>query len=223
MNRNVTEYVNVEQGLLFSMRPALYLDGLEGGGVMCTEIISFDGTSLYNPIYNEGQNLVKETRRKAGIYCRDIDGDGEIEIPTQQLMPGYVDGRSENIMYMTQWKSYTNGGFEVKKRTFMNSNEGYVFEFPEHWIGTVSAKKTAESDDIIFFVYHGSLEDDSQEILRMKTVRRTELNQTLEREGYFEIASVGQLSYVARISSLAPEEYGISAEELIGRFSSIVS
>lgn len=223
MNRNVTEYVNVEQGLLFSMRPALYLDGLEGGGVMCTEIISFDGTSLYNPIYNEGQNLVKETRRKAGIYCRDIDGDGEIEIPTQELMPGYVDGRSENIMYMTQWKSYTNGGFEVKKRTFMNSNEGYVFEFPEHWIGTVSAKKTAESDDIIFFVYHGSLEDDSQEILRMKTVRRTELNQTLEHEGYFEIASVGQLSYVARISPLAPEEYGISAEELIGRFSSIVS
>ena len=224
MNRNVTEYVNVKQGLLFSMKPALYFDGLEGGGIMCTEIVSFDGKSLYNSIYNDGRNLVKETRRRAGIYCRDIDGDGEIEIPTQELMPGYVDGRSENIMYVTQWKSYTSGGeFEVKKKTFMNSNEGYVFELPEHWIGTVSAKKTTESDDVKFFVYQGSLEEDGQEILRMKTVRRTELDQTLERGGYFEIASVGQLSYVAKISASAPEEYRISEEDLIGRFSSIVS
>lgn len=225
MNRNVTEYVNVQEGLLLSMQPALYLDGLEGGGVMCTEIISYDGRSIYNPIYNDHQNLVKETRRKSGIYSRDIDGDGEVEIPTQTLMPGYVDGRAENAMYTTQWKSYEggNGGFQVKKNTFMNSQEGYIFELPESWEGQVTAKITAESDDVVFFLYQGNLEDDSQEILRMRTIKRTELNQVIGGGTYFEIASVGQLSYVARINSLAPEEYRMTQEELVQRFSSIVN
>lgn len=219
MNRNVTEYVSVSHNQ-FENVTSIYIDGLEGGSVMCTEVIVYRDGMISNPLLEAEQ--LETTQRAAGIYCRDIDLDGNVEIPTQEYMPGY-SASSREAFYVTGWKSYhpESQEFYLKTQTYLNSNDGYALELPEAWIGHVTAKLSADSTDVKFFVFQNSLDEDTQEIFRLKTVSRTKLSEELET-GYVEVASIGQLSYVAKIAEEVPEEYRISISTLKGMFISIV-
>ena len=61
-------------------------------------------TQFVNLLDNELLSLSESTLRPAqNIYCRDIDEDGLIEIPTVSTLPGYEDLLSEDIPFLTTY------------------------------------------------------------------------------------------------------------------------
>ena len=111
-----------------------------------TDVISAlaekDGTpKLVNLLDNELLSLSESTLRPAqNIYCRDIDGDGLIEIPTVSTLPGYEDLLSEDIPFLTTYNQLLpNEQLSPKQSGVINTQHRYMLRFPQRWIGQVSA------------------------------------------------------------------------------------
>lgn len=70
--------------MLKPMRVLIYADALcADGSSMVTEFIYWSDyyNSIISPFYSYSTGRTKETIRSSQVTCRDIDGDGCIEIP----------------------------------------------------------------------------------------------------------------------------------------------
>lgn len=219
----VEEYVNLVSGYIkesgTEQQPALFIDG-RVGNELCTEILTVYNDALYNCTYQEdaASNLVTTTLRDQMLYSRDINQDQYYKVPHLTLMPGY--NNSSGLSY-TEWMAYEDGRFFIREVGYTDTANGFRFRVPEYWKEEVTASFVADQNEIKFFCYTGDLEDDTQEILCIRTLQRSVTAQQ-NLEGYFKIASIGQISYWARINPDADERYRLTKDDVYERFSTLL-
>ena len=100
---NVTSYVSSKTGMLDSGRRAIFIDGLTADGKLQTEIIYYRYSGLQNPMQLRSEKLLPLCTRPAGYYSEDMDGDGDVEIPSTSPMVGYENAVADEMLYMTTW------------------------------------------------------------------------------------------------------------------------
>ncbi|MDF2566586.1 MAG: hypothetical protein K0R90_42 [Oscillospiraceae bacterium] len=216
MDVSVYSYVNVQKGSIYPRKAALYLDGLKGTNVYGTEVLYYENVkgkpTLYNPIYDSKSNKTEQVKR-TGQTSMDINDDGIIEIPSLNPMPGYEEALASQKLQYTTWNDLVYNDFKKVVTSYVNSSDGYIFNVPDQWEKSVTAKKDTLKNEVVFFRYKQSLENDQDVVLKIKTMKVSEAQNGLP-EGYINIKSNGQLVYLAYIPPLADNSFKLDSKQL---------
>ena len=89
---------------------------------------------------------------------------------------------------------------------------------PSSWEGRVSATNLLQNDELRFFVYHGDLEDQSEPILSLKTETVSNIAVSGLPAGYFEVATIGQMVYLAKLYPVADPALALTPEQVKSQF-----
>ena len=107
----------------------IFLDGVKSNNQMITEVVRLNTATgeLEAPFYDEETGTNIKTLRFEQIQCADIDSDGKIEIPVQEiyLKPEEKEGIP---VYLTNWTSFSGNKATVKKKTILNISEGFMID-----------------------------------------------------------------------------------------------
>lgn len=224
LNPSISYYSNLEYGFISQGTKAIFLDGLKGQNVLSTQIILIDQLkSMKNMSYNEDNSNIFNTDRITNVFSKDIDNDNIIEIPSQVIMNGYEDEKDKDRIYLTNWNRYNpqSNSLDLFRSSYVNTIEGYNFTLPDRWKGKITAKRIIENNEIVFYEFKGSIQNSTEEILRIRTMSRRLLNEVyelIEDQGYFEALSSGQVIYMIKIPDTLNQDLKITHEELSNLF-----
>lgn len=205
LDPSVNGYSNIMYGNISKNRKAIFLDGIKGTDIMSTQIIMLDSNkTLYNALYSNNSVPYTLTDKFNNILPKDIDGDGIIEIVSQQLMKGYENEKLNDKIYLTNWNKYNdiNNTFKKAYSSYISPSDGYNFVLPDNWNDKITVKKIIENNEVIFYKYNVDLKNSTEELLKIRTVSRNSLgnlNNSLKDQGYVELDSSGQIVYMIKL------------------------
>lgn len=135
----------------------IFVDGSISEIGTITEIINIKSTTfdVTLPLYEINQSQKPITLRASRTYCKDIDNDGIVEIPTDELLPfGYRI--TENInqqteLYMTVWSEFDNSELKIDFKSLMNSSFNYMFILSDEFLNSMSAVYNDNNQTLTFY------------------------------------------------------------------------
>jgi hypothetical protein len=219
MDPSITRYTNITSGYLKNGQKAIYLDGYRGSNLMTTEILGYEeDTGLVNLTYNPEAPQRYPIDRTVGAVCFDTNKDSIIEVPGLTLLPGYTE-EVAGAFYLTDWYHFFNGEFEKVKSSYVNSSQGYMLDFPENWLGTVSVKRTVRGNETLFFEYQLGDNPVRSELLYIQMAKRSDW-EAGKFPGYeiIDSAGGGQIVYLAKIPEDANWKLAMSMIEVKKNF-----
>ena len=92
----------------------LYIDGIVSETHRMTQVLDVSSSDfiMSAPVV-DGKAAALSTLRSGGDDCRDMNGDGFVEIPTYSVFPGAAvidrESRVSESLYLTVWSRYENG------------------------------------------------------------------------------------------------------------------
>ena len=201
VNSEITRYANILKGYMAQGEEAVYLDGYKGSELMTTEILSFDKDKkdLVNWTYDGKMARKYPVDRIPIATCYDLSNDGVIEVPGIRPLPGYEE-TSTSPLYLTDWYHFSDGQYKRVESSFVNSSLGYMLAFPQNWIGKVSAQKTTQENEILFYEYHMGEDPFSGALLYLRVATRSEWIREKVSSEYELVDTRGQIVYLAKIS-----------------------
>ena len=134
-------------------------------------------------------------------------------IPSFSEMPSVKNGEKSG-QYYTDWLALVDGTFVVAETDYLDPSGGYRFNLPKSWKGRVTAQMI-EQDEVAFTCV--SEDGHTENLLNIQMVRRTDAAPK-NSEGYFKIASVGQVTYLAKVNPDAEDALRIGKKEVQERF-----
>lgn len=165
LDANISSYTSVKTEKISDDSPMrIYVDALKGDQQMITEVIYWDKSKseLCAPLLDSETLTNSLTLRFDPIECRDINNDGIIDIPFQNVPFGKGDSAitidTENI-FITEWKSLSDNGFESVLKTIVNYQDGYMINLDESEINTSGIRNYRSQN--CWIVYSTSLNSDS--------------------------------------------------------------
>ncbi len=215
---DVQSFVRAYSGRLSGGDPAVYIDELDSGGMLRTEIIFYRYSGLQDPVRQRYEKMLPLCTRPAGYFCADIDGDGVYEIPSTKPMLGYENAVAEEQLYRTTWSEYRDF-YELapKLSGYYNVTEGYMMSFPSRWNDDVTVKPDPETLETVFYKYAGDINAQMTELMRIKTVTKNESEEFLH-DGYSLIASRGQIDYLVKLPTNMREQMILTFDEVQNNF-----
>lgn len=212
-----TSYIHIIKDTQTFGKPALFLDEQISKTTYATEILTVENNHLTNLTFGSNASLFNQTMRTQVPISYDINRDNIIEIPKTEYFPGY-SADSEEPMYQTNWYRLNGKSFEPVCSSFINYTQGYGFLLPDSWKGKVSVSHVVENDEILFFVYKGTVKDTSSPLLSIKTQTLNSIRQNGIPEGYFKIKTIGQVVYLAKQYPAENKAYALTNQEVCDRF-----
>lgn len=197
--------------------PALIIDEQLSKSTYATEILIAPGGVLQNLTYQPGGSIYEKTMRTQAPFSYDVNKDGVIEIPKTEYFPGYSES-SDLPLFLSKWSKLNDGKLEFTNLAYVNYSQGYGLLLPDSWEGRVTATNLLQNDEVKFFVYHGDIEDDSEPILSIKMDTINDFSANGLEEGYFELATVGQMVYSAKIYPVSDPTLALTPEQVKGQF-----
>lgn len=182
LNEHFADIPSVIGGRIANDTPALFIDGVMGSGNLSTEIIYCVNGELRNPAGLDNSKISSLTARSSGLYCRDVDGDGIVEIPSREPFPGYRE--ANDMQYLTNWNVFENYTIVKKYSSLTEAAKGYSFMLPVRWEGLVTVKNDAATGEKVFYKYNTSLRESRLELMRVLVCPQSKVAEK-SMEGYF--------------------------------------
>lgn len=199
MDSEAASYAGIYKGRLAEDVPALYFDTQRGTDQYGTEILISVDNQLENPI--QENKLGRKTLRYSGLSCME-DEDGVYSIPQTVILPGYSDQAVSEQPYLIAWYQYDMEKRELVEQatTYTNYSLGYSIRIPEEWLsgdaGQITAKRDTTNNELVFYVYHGDLKNESETLLKIRVFPRSSLVQGTDLPyGYTLLGTNGQMVY----------------------------
>lgn len=148
----------------------IYLDYFKGDNTYGTQLL-FSYKNLLSSPYLDFEVSQDETFPRRNnrfmplLYCEDIDGDGQTEIPSTEPIMGYETAETADQLYFVRWygirrdyeydsMSEMHVPMERKYLSYCDSGGEYIFYIPVRWQGLITAEK--EGSIITFYKYDKS-------------------------------------------------------------------
>ncbi len=129
---------------------SVLVESTYNGSGLVTDILAYRGSRLVNITVDEASGVSDATVRSYKPYCRDINGDGVLDVPRPVLLPSV----SETPYYMLEWYSYYSyGGARQVATTYNNYTDSWYLLLPREWIGSfaVSREDGASGERTVVF------------------------------------------------------------------------
>ena len=192
-----------------------FVDCIKTDALMFTEMLYWDTENLKTVRYIK--NPVSETPRSSKIFCRDIDGDGLLEIPSNTTLLGdekFLTVKIADTNYtftMLEWLNSYEDKSEGSIRTVFNPIDSYLFRVTRPDVVTVYYNTLEQA--LKFCLWDGKQKLVKDELLSISF--RTENNETQATGKKLFDGENG--SYYYTISSYG-EEFGITDEGVKSSF-----
>lgn len=208
LDRSIVSFDNILSGRTAAGTAALFLDStvdLYESPFQITDVLSAkrgeNGTPvLVNLLDNEEVTLSQGTMRPAqNLFCRDIDGNGTVEIPTVATLPGYEGIFDESAIFLTSYNQLSPTSQLIPCQSgVVNPQHRYLLTFPERWLdNAVSAVVQPENGEYTFFAYTGDLSDTSTVLLKLRVYSAKDYHDKFD-DNYFQlIGQKGLFEYYA--------------------------
>ncbi len=133
---------------------ALFVESVYGGTGLITDIfISRNGQLQI--ISTRGEGVSESTVRYYTVYCRDINGDGVMEIPIPRSLPA----QGETGYRALDWYSYSSRGLtNPAVSTYHNYSDSCYLILPKNWRGNVTVRREDSATGeraVVFSVWNG--------------------------------------------------------------------
>lgn len=139
LDNHVLRFGNATFSALSPTVSGVYVDCYKDANTTITELIYWDGTQLHTPFNDKETHLNSVTARETGLSSRDVDGDGMVEWPVSERLPGYESTPLDQTFWRADWLSYDfRSGTPVRKfSSIVNSADAYMFRLREEWAAQI--------------------------------------------------------------------------------------
>ena len=212
LDGGVTEYPNVQVSKVDG-KNAVYLDGLKSSDTLITEVVYTENGVLYNPFSADESAENTVTARKNGRKCKDLNGDGKIEIPLTVPLPGY-----DSTLLRTDWSTYENGEFKSVMSAWYCVGEGYYLVFEDSWQDRETVIFDPEKGTADLCEWDKDGKAVGNELFRIETFETEKFDR---QAGYISLASSDQTTFAVKFSDYEGP-FSVSFERLKNNFRFIV-
>ena len=189
------DYIGVTKGELSEGTTALFLDYSKGGGQYGTDVVYCAGGRITSPVNRRvgadgtSYNLISRFTNDymTDIRCRDIDGDGYVEIPSMTPLPGYETLQKSEQLCAVEWYCVEKNTYKRRFYSYYSSKYNFALIFPSRWQGIVSAVVNSQDDEIVFISYSaekGVTVDKSTELLRIRTIDKEDTERLVNSKDF---------------------------------------
>lgn len=212
---NVSGYASLTEQKLLGGRQAIIVDALKGSR-MHTEVFYLENGALLNPLCDLATNQTLITERPVSAPCRDINGDGTLDIPIMSLMPGYEGAEEKDKLYFTRWCSFDGKNLNITTYSAMNYEDGYYFLIPKRLENKITVVKSASQKLRTVYLYDEAAKFHTEELFRIQTFAPDDWNADKAQNGWVKLFSDENRVIAANLSPNATE--AITLEELTEMF-----
>ncbi len=136
----VRSVANMQFGQLEEGRIGLYIDSIAIAGGYVTDLICYDGRQAVNRTMDPASGSGGRTWRSSSVFCSDISGDGQIDVPVNHSFP--YDANENESRYRLDWMNYDPMGDEIQvSSTYHVPGESWYLAWPESWGDQVRAER----------------------------------------------------------------------------------
>ncbi len=216
LSTGITQFKQMLEGILVTGQKAVFVDSVLSSGLMTTELLVLRDGQLTNLLQNSsGTPYVQRTSDK---LSQDINNDGFIEIPQDQLFPGYEEVSENERIYLTRWLLYDAEQTQVVSNMFYNAEEHYYFVLPQEWVGRVTVSFSEENHEYRFYEYSSEGTSDERELLRIRTYVQNEYFNGEQMSQYTLVDNYGTAQYYIMVPPTSQSTLKIELEQAISRF-----
>ncbi len=193
----MTGYAQLVCGQLTSGLTAIFADIYLGNDEVTTRIAALDAKkSIIEELPSEELGIFESFDRPTPtLYCRDINQDGQIDLPVVRPLPGYEKANERDAIYLTQYKSVIDGRLETVSSMVVNFQNGYRFTLPSNWVNSVTVRRQSDTGEWRFVLYHDDLDSSATELLRIRVTSPSDYQDKFETAEYRTVATKGVNSY----------------------------
>lgn len=220
LDGSISSYYPPTETTLANGQPAILVDAIKGKGLI-TEAIFIKNNNLFAPFINEasGQNIL--TQRENSVSCKDINGDGRLDIPTLRPISG-VTGNDVSSSYITSWVNYNGKDIFTVAHTIMNYIDGYYLTLPEKYVTSIGINRQTEARQRTFYIWNYEENVPETELFTIMVVAVDDWKEMSASSGYFELANDSGYVYLGKIhKSTDKDKESITQEELQKMFNLI--
>jgi hypothetical protein len=202
LDSTVSSYANIYATKVDGTN-AVFIDGYKGQHGMVTEILMWSGGKMYSPSLDSATDTVKpEFTRRVTVPCRDIDGNGSLEIPEATELPGYTDiSDYDKKLWLVSWQPFSAGTLGKSVRTcVINSSESYYFICPDKWNGSVTVDNSLGNNIWSFRLWDGGKMTDTLFTISTFTGSDWENSKNISSPNVYELQENNGIVYVVSVN-----------------------
>lgn len=206
-----TQKSNIITGKFFNQVNAIFIDNNQNGQIK-TDVFYLKNNQFINAVSDD----MSMSHYDEKIVCRDINGDGYIDVPFVELMPNYEE---DEAVYFTSYKKYNSVDFEDVVSGDFDFDNGYYINYPDKWLDSVTVEIAQEENMRSYFSYSAEQDKVGTELLKIK-VYTTEQFDSADKTNLIELAESGDKIYTARIINKL-NKYAIDSQQISQMFALI--
>ncbi len=177
---------------------AVLLENTFNGSGLVTDILTYRGERLVNITLDDSVGQSTATIRTYKPYCRDINGDGILDVPNPVALPS----ASDTAYYMLEWYAYYSyGGRRLMASTYHNYADSWYLVLPREWIGQicVSREDGQAGERAVVFSTLGPEGERGQDFLAVYTLTGANRRERGGSDGRFILHEEEETVYAAKI------------------------
>lgn len=213
----ITSVVNIQSDIIKASHNSytrLFIDCRKNERTLFTEMVYWDINESVPVRAIKNPSLT--TARGIDVQCRDIDGDGNLEIPVVTTLPGdekqfsVTDYNEIYTFTLLEWSDEKGDNVSKNIKTLHNPLDAYLFVYP--WSGDVSVKYDSVRDALLFCEWSESRASYGDELFSIA------YRDISDDEIYGEILYESQNGcYYYKITE-SGNSFGITDEDIISSF-----
>ena len=203
----------------------IFIDGYKVDSGMITDCFIWNRESKeFSRYLVSGVSVPALTSRTSTVFCKDVNGDGFIEIPTEEYLPN-VSSNNDLVKYnnlgtsVVVWQWIYDNKCEYVESHIILSQYGYSFRFKQSWFDNVSVENDPQRGLITFWSlnYIDGVAIKDKELFSIMTLSDFDLETISELSFYYSlIDQVKDKYYYCRIYDEG-SEYGITKKDIKNR------
>lgn len=212
MNDRAVDYLSIQPGKTKGGLPAVFVDEQLEGGQYATEVLVINEQGrLSNELINQ---VEMSTLRFTAVYCKDINKDGAMEVPTELPLPSYLRNGVEENLHLIQWNAYDGQQFSPVSQSFMNVTENFAVAIPEDWEGRLTVERSADNDrSFLFKSREGEL------LFTIRVYGLAEFSEELVRKGWRKLYTDSDRVYT--VLCKADNSFEVTYTQIYGLFETV--
>ena len=213
----------VIRGKLGNGAPAIFVESRINTSNVVSDILVYQDDQLVNVSLSSTSGVSDDTVRTLPIYCQDINGDGNTELP----IPRLLKAQSQTNYYSYDWYVYyANGSRRLSATTYHNNSDGWFLTIPQDWREHVSIRRddSVQGERTLIFSFIDEANDEYKDFLKIYTLSGDNREDRAGLPGRFRLRSEGEIIFAGELLPGA-DSHGlmVDREIVVSNFRLIVS
>jgi len=153
-------------------RKGIFIDYALSDGSVSTDVMLCYDRTLSRAQIPEGHLNRRSNTYTPFISCRDVDGDGVLEVPAVYPAPGFEERPANEQVSFTHWYEISSSGTALQHEftAYTSIRNDYMLITPLRWSGLVTMNISIADGTVTFYRYDNVTKTTADELLIIRAV-----------------------------------------------------